>query len=215
MKITTLTTLLLALVLGQAALAQDQAKPESGGNTMYNSENMPGTMPPGSGYMMQRGGPGMMWGHGYGMGGGRHMMFGGHAGMMMERLQPPTLLMRYQDKLKLTPEQIDAIKKEMKTFQSNSVDVEWSLQSASSELKKALREDNIDKDKTLSLLDKVMQAENSLKKQHLAMLISVHNVLTPEQIRELRRLCHHRFGMMRFHRHGGPMPMKKMDRGRP
>lgn len=211
MKITTLSALLLTLFIGQAALAQDQAKTETDGSMMYNSENMP---PPGGGHMMQRGGPGMMWGGDRGMGGGHHMMFGDHTRMILKRLQPPTLLMRYQDKLKLTPAQIDAIKKEMKKFQSNVVDTEWNLQSATGKLKKALRDDNIDKDKTLSLLDKVMQAENSLKKQHLAMLISVHNVLAPEQRQELRRLCHHRFGKMRFHRQGGPMPMQKMDRGR-
>lgn len=212
MKTLTFSTMLLALFLTQAAVAQDQAKPEAG-NMTYGTQGMPGKMPPpGGGYMMQRGGPGMWMGHSdHGMFMGGHDMWGGHGGgIMLDRLQPPTMLMRYQEELKLTPKQIDAIKKEMKTFQSNIVDVEWDLQSSTNDLRNELKKDNIDKSRALSLMDKVMAAENSLKKQHLAMLIGVHNVLTADQIQELNRLVHRHFGMFRHHR---TQPMK-MDRGR-
>lgn len=205
MKTLTFGSMLLALFLSQAALAQDTTRPEAG-STTNQAQGMSDTMPPpGAGYMMHGGGPGMWMGH------SDHGMWGGHGGgMMLDRLQSPMMLMRYQEELKLTPRQIDALKKEMKAFQSNIVDVEWDLTSSTNDLRKELEKDKIDKSRALSLMDKVMAAENSLKKQHLAMLIAVHNVLTADQINELNRLAHRRFDMFRYHR---TQPMK-MDRGR-
>ncbi|NIN33962.1 MAG: hypothetical protein GTO60_02130, partial [Gammaproteobacteria bacterium] len=51
-------------------------------------------------------------------------------GMMMGRLYPPELIMRNQDKLNLTERQINAIKNEMKTFQSGIVDIQWDMNDA-------------------------------------------------------------------------------------
>jgi len=193
MKTLTMSVMLLSLALGQAVAAQD-----TGGNgndgMMNNTRPMPGMFHHhGAGPHPDMGGPGMMMGH-------------GDHGRMMGRLQSPRLLMRFQDELGLTAKQIDAVKKAMKDFQNNKIDAEWELQSSNTALCKELEKDTIDRDRALSLLDKVSAAESSLQRQHLAMLIAVHNVLTRDQIRQLGDLVHRPVGLFRFH--GKLQPMK-------
>jgi Spy/CpxP family protein refolding chaperone len=109
-------------------------------------------------------------------------------GMMMGRLYPPELIMRNQDKLNLTQRQINAIKNEMKTFQSGIVDIQWDLNDAQSKLENEMGEGNIDEDRALALVDSVMKAENDLKKSHLTLLIRIHNILDDAQREELGNL---------------------------
>ena len=116
--------------------------------------------------------------------------------------------MRHQDELNLTTNQVDAIKKEMKAYQNNTVDEQWDIQTAGDALRKELEKDRIDKKQALSQLDKLMAAKNAMKKQHLSLLIAIHNILTQDQIEKLKNLpCP---GMRHFrHPPSMPMPQKR------
>ena len=104
---------------------------------------------------------------------------------LMGRLFPPTLIMQRQQELGLTGQQQEAIKAELREFQSRVVDVQWDLQSNQGELEAILAEDRIDADAATAAVDKVLNAENTLKKMHLMLLIRIRNVLSPEQIDKL------------------------------
>jgi Spy/CpxP family protein refolding chaperone len=109
-------------------------------------------------------------------------------GVMLGKLFPPELIMRNQDKLNLTQRQINAIKNEMKTFQSGIVDIQWDLNDAQSKLENEMGNGRIDEDRALALVDSVMKAENDLKKSHLALLIRINNILDDPQRQELGNL---------------------------
>ena len=181
-------TLLLLLCLNQSVMAQTDAKPGTG--PMPGMHDMP--------YM---GGDF----HGFH---GRSMHRPGSGRMMMHHLYPPEMIMRHQDELNLTTNQVDAIKKEMKAYQNNTVDEQWDIQTAGDALRKELEKDRIDKQQALSQLDKLMAAKNAMKKQHLSLLIAIHNILTQDQIEKLKNLpCP---GMRHFrHPPSMPMPQKR------
>ena len=159
-------TVLLLLCLGQAVMAQGDMKP--GADAM-----------PGKGWM----GGGMHGFPGHGMGG--HGMRG-HDRMLMRNLYPPEMIMRHQAELNLSAAQIAAIKKAMKSYQDNSVDNKWTAQTAGDALRQELGKDRIDEHKAMALLDQLTAAKHAMKKQRLAMLITIHNTLNPDQLQKLK-----------------------------
>jgi hypothetical protein len=76
----------------------------------------------------------------------------------------------------------------MRNFQSGIVDIQWDLNEAQSNLEKELNNEKIDVNRALALLDGVMQAENDLKRSHMALLIRIRNALDVGQIAELEKL---------------------------
>lgn len=116
--------------------------------------------------------------------------------LIFGQLFTPSQVMRHQDKLNLSKDQLDSIKKEMRAFQSGIVDIQWELSADQVILKKELGEDSIDLDKTLSLMDRVLEAEGKLKKTHLGLLIKIRNVLNKEQINTLKSRPPFPFGPM-------------------
>lgn len=92
----------------------------------------------------------------------------------------------------------------MRAFQSGIVDIQWNLNSDQANLNKELDKDSIDLEKTLSLMDRVLEDEGKLKKSHMGLLIKIRNVLNEEQIKILKTSPTFPFGPM-----GGlPMPMR-------
>ena len=113
--------------------------------------------------------------------------------MMMRRLFTPAMIMRNQSKLKLTDKQSEAIKKQMRNFQSNIVDVQWDLNSSSSLLNQSLGAEKINTKSAMKQIDRVLSAENKLKRMHLSLLIEIHNILDKNQIKILRNNLHPHF----------------------
>jgi len=109
-------------------------------------------------------------------------------GLMLHRLTPPTVIMQHQEEHGLTEKQINSIKNEMKAFQSEIVDVQWDLHAGKGGLEKGLDAEKIDLKEALKSVDKVLDAENRLKRQHLTLLIKIHNILTAEQQKKLKTL---------------------------
>lgn len=106
---------------------------------------------------------------------------------IMGRLFPPSLIMRQQKDIALSDEQAEAIKAQMRDFQSRVVDVQWDLQSNQATLDSVLDADRIDGKAAESAIDAVLRSENALKKAHLTMLINIRNVLNAEQVGQLEK----------------------------
>jgi Spy/CpxP family protein refolding chaperone len=105
----------------------------------------------------------------------------------LRQLYPPSLIMRQQGELGLTPAQRDAISKEMTDAQKAMLDVRWQLEQKTEALDKLLATDKVDEAAALAQADEVMKLEDRMKRIRLGMLIRVKNVLTPAQQETLRK----------------------------
>jgi len=113
----------------------------------------------------------------------------------------PSLVMEHQRDLGLTPEQRDAITKEMTAAHQKVLELRWTLEEKSEALRKLLAENKIDEKAALARAVEVMDVERQMKQAHLTLLIRLKNQLTPEQQQKLATLRpHERFGRRFSHR---------------
>lgn len=104
---------------------------------------------------------------------------------VMGQLYPPSLIMRKQQEIGLSSSQAEAIKAEMRAFQSKVVDVQWDMNARQASLDGLLAADHIDAAAAEVAIDALLQSENALKKAHLLLLIAIRNTLEPAQIEQL------------------------------
>jgi Spy/CpxP family protein refolding chaperone len=132
----------------------------------------------------------------------------------MDDLYRPEMVMRNQGALAITPEQKTAMAAAIRATQDRLGTVQWDLEAKSEALTKLVDGDKIDADAALATATQVIDLEGQVKKEHLKLLITIKNLLTPAQIAKLRELRKDRRGDgpgegrgMRFHRRmGGPPP---------
>jgi len=105
-----------------------------------------------------------------------------------DRLYPPDLVMQHQAELGIDDRQRTAMAKEQAAFQSQVVDLQWQMSSATAELARLLDAPRIDEARALAQADKVMALEREVKKSHLALLIRVKNLLNDAQRAQLAKL---------------------------
>lgn len=106
----------------------------------------------------------------------------------LRQLFPPSLIMRQQGDIGLTPAQRDAITTEMAEAQKAVLDVRWQLEEKTAGLTKLLAADKVDEAAALAQADEVVKLEDRLKRIRLGMLIRIKNVLTPAQQEALRKV---------------------------
>jgi len=116
----------------------------------------------------------------------------------------PSLVMEHQRDIGLTPEQRDAITKEMTATHQKVLELRWGLEEKSEALRKLLAENKIDEKAALARAGEMMDIERQMKQAHLALLIRLKNQLTPEQQQKLAALRPHERMGRRFLRRGGP-----------
>jgi Spy/CpxP family protein refolding chaperone len=104
------------------------------------------------------------------------------------RLVPPELLMSHQSELGIDDKQRAAILKEVERAQSQALQIQWQMQSATEQMVKLLDEPRIDETKTLTQADKLMELERQMKKNHLGMLVRLRNLLTDAQRSKVQQL---------------------------
>ena len=97
------------------------------------------------------------------------------------RLFPAELVMEHEAALKLTPAQKDTITKDLDKTQGQLVKLQWDLQAEKDKLVKLLDDAKVDEAKSKTAADALMVKENAIKSTHLALLVRIKNVLTPEQ----------------------------------
>jgi Spy/CpxP family protein refolding chaperone len=132
---------------------------------------------PGATTAQPRPGPGPLLGGG----GPRHPQF-------MRELFPPNLVMRHQNDISLTAEQRTAITDAIKQAQSKVLEIQWQLEDQQQKLDQMLQAPRVDEKAALAQAERVMIAEQQMKKAHLALLIEIKNHLTEEQQQKLRDL---------------------------
>ncbi len=115
-----------------------------------------------------------------------------HRGRMPDpfkgKLFAPDLILKNQDELNLSKEQFTGIKTAVVQVQANVAEHEWDLREAYQKVLAALDEDPVDEDKVLDYVDDALLAENQVKKQQVAMLIRLKNLLNEEQVAYLESL---------------------------
>lgn len=102
------------------------------------------------------------------------------------KLFPPNVIMEHQDELNLSKEQFTAIRAAVVEVQSNVAGYEWDLREAFQRVLSALDQSPIDEDEVIDRLEVALRAENEVKKQQVAMLIKLRNLLTDEQVEYLQ-----------------------------
>lgn len=102
------------------------------------------------------------------------------------KLFPPNVIMEHQNELDLSKEQFTAIRAAVVEVQSNVAGYEWDLREAFQRVLSALDESPIDEDRVMDNLQAALRAENEVKKQQVAMLIKLRNLLTDKQVEYLQ-----------------------------
>jgi Spy/CpxP family protein refolding chaperone len=120
--------------------------------------------------------------------GSRPVMRGPMRDPMMEYLVHPELIRRFADELKLTDEQRAAIKQEMEKSREGFEDKEKKVRAEVEALGAILKADKVDEAAAAAQLDKVLEAEEVVKKARLMLMVRVKNLLTPEQNAKLAEL---------------------------
>ena len=104
------------------------------------------------------------------------------------KLFAPDIILKNQAELNLTKEQFTAIRAAVVEVQSNVAEHEWDLREAYQKVLTALDESPIDEKKVLENVSEALLAENQVKKQQVAMLIRLKNLLNDEQVAYLESL---------------------------
>jgi|WetSurMetagenome_2_1015567.scaffolds.fasta_scaffold27963_4 Spy/CpxP family protein refolding chaperone len=123
---------------------------------------------------------------GGGQGGGHKRR--GAPELMAENLFSPDLVMQNQKALNLTESQQSAIRAEMQKTMATFTDLKWQESAASEALDAALKVERPDEKQALALFDKVLAAEDAVKRLQFGMLVRVKNLLTPQQQTLLKEL---------------------------
>ena len=98
------------------------------------------------------------------------------------KLFPPNLILENQADLDLSKQQFTDIKAAVVEVQTQVAEHEWDLREAYQALLAELDKSPIDEKKVLELVDAALLAENEVKKQQVAMLIKLKNLLNKEQV---------------------------------
>ena len=102
------------------------------------------------------------------------------------KLFPPDVILKHQQKLKLTDKQRDAIGAELKRVQAQAAESDWQIMSEASDLQQLVDQHPVNTKAVLERVDRVFVAENRKKRLFVEMLVNIKNLLTPEQVDYLR-----------------------------
>jgi len=108
---------------------------------------------------------------------------------IMQDLIPPPLIFQAGREVDLTEDQRQAIREELDKARDRFEEAEERLRGQMEALSRLLREPRVNETQAIAQLEKVLAAENEIKKAQLASLIRVNNLLTPEQKEKLREFA--------------------------
>jgi Spy/CpxP family protein refolding chaperone len=111
------------------------------------------------------------------------------------QLFPPELVMRFQSKIGMEPEQKERLRRVVAEAQVSFIDLQWDLLDASQGLVDLLSDAHPDEAAVLEQLGRVLDAERKVKQEQIRLLVRIKNILTPGQQSQLQEL-----------RPGGPPP---------
>jgi len=103
-------------------------------------------------------------------------------------LFPPELIMQHRRAIDLTDEQRDAISQLIQQLQGRVVRLQWELVDEMQQLTEILQAPNVDLDRSLDQVERVLDREKQIKTAHLEMLVRIKNLLRADQQAALERL---------------------------
>ena len=108
--------------------------------------------------------------------------------VFQESLFSADLVMKHQEKINLSEQQRERIKKIHSQNAGDFSSLKWDLDAATDKLKAMLNERSPNQSEVQRQMDKVLALENSLKQKQLATLVAIKNELRAEQQDELKKL---------------------------
>jgi hypothetical protein len=105
--------------------------------------------------------------------------------IFQEYLYSADVVMKNRDKISLTDDQANKIKKIHSTNAADFSTLKWDLDAETEKLKKLLAQTKPDPATVSKQMDLVLNLENQLKKKQLSTLVAIKNELTENQINEL------------------------------
>lgn len=105
---------------------------------------------------------------------------------------PPELVMQHRHALGLTDEQKAAIKDEAIKASTRFNELQWQMQDEMETMAGLTRGDNVDEQKVLAELDKILAIEREVKRTQLTLSIRIKNTLTSEQRTRLQEIQRNR-----------------------
>jgi hypothetical protein len=108
--------------------------------------------------------------------------------LFQESLYSAELVMKNREKISLTDEKADKIKKIHSQNAGDFNTLKWDLDAAQEKLKKMLNDPRPNQQAVQKQMDLVLSLENSLKKKQLATLVAIKNELSETQQAELKAL---------------------------
>jgi len=101
---------------------------------------------------------------------------------------PPELVLLARDRIALTQEQQETLRASAEKTQSRSEELRTSLQNETTALSALANHDRVDEAAIGAQLDKVLDVERQLKHLHIGLLVTIKNMLTPEQLAGMREI---------------------------
>ena len=105
-----------------------------------------------------------------------------------ENVFAPDLVMQHQQAIGLTDAQKDFLKSTVRQAQTRLTDLQWQLQDEVEKLVALLKPAGPDEAHVLAQLDRVLNLEREIKREHLTLVVRVKGKLTSEQQTKLREL---------------------------
>lgn len=103
-------------------------------------------------------------------------------------LFPAELVMDHQAALGLDAAQTTALRADVASAQAELVEAEWSLRRAREALVERLSSERVEEASAMAAAERVIEAENAIKRIHLRLLVRIKNRLTPTQQARLTEL---------------------------
>lgn len=110
-----------------------------------------------------------------------------------QNLFPPEMVMHHRQALALTEEQKAAIKDEVMKASARFSDLQWQMQDEIETMAGLTKGANVDEQRVLAELDKILAIEREVKRTQLTLSIRIKNKLTSEQqtkLLEIQRNFH-------------------------
>lgn len=108
-----------------------------------------------------------------------------------ENLFPPEMVMTHRKALALSEEQKNAIKDETMKASARFSELQWQMQDEMETMVELTKAANIDEQRVLAQLDKILAIEREVKRTQLTLAIRIKNKLTPDQQAKLHQIQRH------------------------
>ena len=105
-------------------------------------------------------------------------------------LHAPDLVRMKQLEIGLKEPQREQIKQEVMKAQTAFTELQFRIAGESEKVGKLLQAPVVDEAKVLAQVDQILAIEREIKRTHVALLVRIHNLLTPEQREKLMKAHH-------------------------